>query len=193
MDADLGGRGRIADSGRHPSNRGEFPMLRLLASLSVCCAAGLLLIGPLAGDFSGPADATAAAVDRTNKTDALPMPPAAQRRSLHRVAVIDVVGVRNASIIYRDREGQVLFRTDPLSNVTVVAKDTVLPEVTVRETVRTTVEEVPVKTEPAPPAKATGAPVGCETAFGPVGSRNPAGKIDRCLSDAGAQKLFAIR
>jgi hypothetical protein len=116
-------------------------MLRLLASFCVgCAAAGLLLIGPLAGDFSGPADATAAAVDRTNKTDALPMPPAAQRRSLHRVAVIDVVGVRNASIIYRDREGQVLFRTDPLSNVTVVAKDTVLPEVTVRETVRTTVE-----------------------------------------------------
>jgi hypothetical protein len=168
-------------------------MLRLLASFGVgCAAAGVLLIGSLAGTDNSPvpAEPTVAAIDRTNKTDALPMQPAGSRTSQHRVAVIEVVGVRDASIVYRDREGQVLFRTDPLSNVTVVVKDTVLPEVTVRETMRTKVEKVPLET-PGLPTKPPDAPAGCESAFGPTGSRSPGVTIDRCLSDVGPQPHYS--
>ncbi|HUI95940.1 MAG TPA: hypothetical protein VLX44_09330, partial [Xanthobacteraceae bacterium] len=35
------------------------------------------------------------------------------------VATVEVVGIHDAAIVYRDRGGRVLFETDPLSNVTV--------------------------------------------------------------------------
>jgi len=168
-------------------------MFRLLASFGVGCAAtGVLLIGSLAGtgNFPVPSDLTATAINRTHKSDALPTPAAAVQPSQHRVAVIEVVGVRDASIVYRDREGQVLFRTDPLSNVTVVVKDTVLPEVTVRETVRTKVEQVPLGSRDLP-AKKPVAPAGCESALGPIESQSPAATIDRCISDAGTLTKYS--
>ena len=74
---------------------------------------------------------TSATVDRTNKGDRLAAPRANVRS---RVAVVEVVGVSDTAIVYRDREGRVLFRTDPVANVTVITKDVELPEVTVRET-----------------------------------------------------------
>src|SRR5687767_13090208 len=37
-----------------------------------------------------------------------------------RIATVEVVGLRDAAIVYRDRDGRELFRTDPLSNVTIV-------------------------------------------------------------------------
>jgi hypothetical protein len=167
-------------------------MFRLFAGFGVgCAAAGILLIGSLAGTDRSPVPVgpIATAIDRTNKTDALPVQPSAPA-SRHRVAVIEVVGVRDASIVYRDREGQVLFRTDPLSNVTVVVKNAALPEVTVRETVRTKVDEVPLRA-PRVPAKKPDAPVGCETPFGPLDSPSPPAAIDRCISDAGAPTKFS--
>jgi hypothetical protein len=169
-------------------------MSRLLVGFGAgCAAAGLLLIGSVAGTdpASVALDLTAQTINRTAKTDALPLRVASLPASQHRVAVIEVVGVRDASIVYRDREGQVLFRTDPLSNVTVVVKDTALPEVTVRETVRTNVEKVPLRS-PDLPAKKPHAPAGCESAFGPPGAHSPAARIDRCISDVGTLKVSAV-
>ena len=86
---------------------------------------------------------TSATVDRTNKGDRLAAPRANVRS---RVAVVEVVGVSDTAIVYRDREGRVLFRTDPVANVTVITKDVELPEVTVRETNSTVPIQMPVKT-----------------------------------------------
>ena len=180
-------------------------MFRLLAGLGAgCVITGVLLIGSLTGTGNAPVPAQpnspaiaalqAAAIDRTHKTDRLPAPAvAAAQPEQHRIAVIEVVGVRDAAIVYRDRDGQVLFRTDPLSNVTVVVKNTLLPEVTVRETVRTAADRVPLMIPDAPP-KARVAPVGCESALGPMGSPSQPAPIDRCISDAGTlQKFSAVQ
>ena len=58
---------------------------------------------------------------RDSKTDALPVPTAPQTRA--EIKSVEVVGVRGASIVYRDRSGNILFQTDPLANVTVVSKN----------------------------------------------------------------------
>ena len=49
------------------------------------------------------------------------------------IATVEVVGLRQPAIVYRDRDGRELYRTDPVNNVTIVIKDLLLPEVTVRE------------------------------------------------------------
>ncbi len=74
------------------------------------------------------------------------------------VTTVEVVGIRDASVIYRDRDGRILFRTDPLSNVTIVAKGVVMPELTVRETLRNT----PTRVEVPAGLQAPPIPVGCE-------------------------------
>jgi hypothetical protein len=83
--------------------------------------------------LTSPQTRTADQLDRSHKGDRLSghKPSVAQDRSV--VTTVEVVGVRDTAIVYRNRDGSVLFRTDPVANVTIVAKDAVLPEVTVRE------------------------------------------------------------
>src|SRR5262249_50248577 len=82
-----------------------------------------------------------------------------------RVATVEVVGVQDAAIVYRDRDGRVLFQTDPLSNVTVISKGFVLPQLTVRETPQSTPAPVvvPNKLEATPAI-----PVGCDPIASPI-------------------------
>jgi hypothetical protein len=87
-----------------------------------------------------------AAVDRTQKGDRLAQPRPASDQDQAKVAVVEVVGVRDTAIVYRDRGGRVLFRTDPVANVTVIAKDVRLPQVTVREDTNAAPQKTPVKT-----------------------------------------------
>ena len=60
------------------------------------------------------------------------------------IAAVEFVGLRDIAIVYRDRDGKVLFQRDPLSNTTVVARDVVLPEATVRDSHRVFVTTVPI-------------------------------------------------
>lgn len=162
----------------------------------------------VSGDWSfgslGRADATtaslAAPIDRTRKSDRLPQ--AAQLApDRHVITSVEVVGLRDAAIVYRDRDGRVLYRSDPLSNATVVAKDVVLPEVTVRETRKSTVEPVAANTAPPvipnqptvsrEPAQPVNAPVkrpripeGCDTAASPIASPQMAHILSKCLVEA---------
>src|SRR3981189_2334814 len=69
--------------------------------------------------------------------------PGLRRSDENTVTTVEVIGLRDASVIYRDRDGRILFQTDPLSNVTIVAKDVVMPELTVRETLPTTPARLP--------------------------------------------------
>jgi hypothetical protein len=117
-------------------------------------------------------------VNRAAKADrvAAPRPSTDRTRS---VVTVEVVGVHDASIVYRDRDGRVLFQTDPLSNVTVISKGFVLPQVTVRETPQSTPAPimVPHNIDAAPKM-----PVGCDPVASPIAEPALARVTGRCLS-----------
>jgi hypothetical protein len=106
----------------------------------------------------------------------------AERREPRQVTTVEVVGLENAAIVYRDRNGEILFRTDPVSNVTVVSKDVVLPEVTIRNQAQTEVQKMPV--ERFQPVLSPTAPVdGCEGAVtAHTGPDHMARQASRCLT-----------
>ncbi len=95
------------------------------------------------------------------------------------VVTVEVVGVHDAAIVYRDRDGRVLFQTDPLSNVTVISKGFVLPQVTVRETPQSTPAPIvaPHNIDAAPAV-----PVGCDPVASPIVEPALARVTGRCLS-----------
>jgi hypothetical protein len=112
------------------------------------------------------------------------------------IAAVEFVGLRDTAIVYRDRDGKVLFQTDPLSNTTVVAKDVMLPEVTVRENHRVVVTTVPimapghtargptpsVETSSRPAPRGPRLPIGCDPAFSPLANSASLNFAGRCLS-----------
>lgn len=96
-----------------------------------------------------------------------------------RVTTVEVVGVQDATIVYRDRDGRVLFQTDPVSNVTVISKGFVLPQLTVRETPQSKPSPVMVpQNREATPA----IPVGCDPIASPIVEPELARMTGRCLS-----------
>lgn len=143
-----------------------------------------------------------ASVNREAKVDPLPVTATAAPKP-NRISVIEVIGVSDAAVVYRDRGGQVLFKTDPLSNVTVVAKNTVLPEVTVRETELEEVMPVPVEqfrnqgavrdvpnaTAPSPANRKI--TEGCESAFSTFLVPSQANNARRCLSSLDDARKFS--
>jgi hypothetical protein len=96
------------------------------------------------------------------------------------IATVEVIGLRDAAIIYRDRDGKVLFRTDPMANVTVVTKNLTLPEVTIKETPRTSVQRVAPAAVPTTLQERKHS-VGCDPAFSPVASPSLSHLTGRCL------------
>jgi hypothetical protein len=124
-------------------------------------------------------------VNRAAKADRVAPPrPFGDRDT---VATVEVIGVHAASIVYRDRAGRLLFQTDPVSNVTVISKGFVLPQLTVRDTphVAPAQIEVPHNLDAAPKM-----PIGCEPLASPIAQPNLSHLPGRCLSqleDAGAR------
>ncbi len=118
--------------------------------------------------------------------------PARPAGAVLSIATVEVVGLRDAAIVYRDREGRELFRTDPLNNVTIVTKGLSLPEVTVRQDANSRARPVPVReidesrdrpaerTRPAAPGRM---PLGCESSFSPVASPSMAHHMGRCMAE----------
>jgi hypothetical protein len=117
------------------------------------------------------------------------------------IAAVEVVGLRSAAIVYRDREGRELFRTDSASNITTVSKGVTLPEVTIRRHAGSTVRPVPVeirdqaqqerneqdgdRTRTSKPQRAK-VPMGCEPSFSPVAQPQLAHHTGRCMAAAPA-------
>ena len=124
-------------------------------------------------------EAPAASVNRTAKSSRLAPAQLQQRADEGKVVTVEVVGVRDAAIIYRDRDGRVLFQTDPVTNVTVISKGFVLPELTVRETKRS--KPVPIEAPREQPAKAKPIPIGCDPAVSPVAQPQLSHLLGRCL------------
>lgn len=126
-------------------------MLRKATGLAGAIAAGALLTtalfvggaNPLASETAASAPTQGTQINRGNKGDALPK--VANNETPKRITTVEVVGVEDAAIVYRDRDGNVLFKTDPVSNVTVVTKGVVLPEVTIRELADSTVQVLPLE------------------------------------------------
>jgi hypothetical protein len=120
---------------------------------------------------------TSQRVNRVVKADRLPTPRATGGDRA--VATVEVIGVRDAAIVYRDRDGRVLFQTEPLTNVTVISKGVVLPQVTVRETPRSRPAPVvvPRNLDAAPVM-----PIGCDPIASPIVEPALARMTGRCLS-----------
>jgi hypothetical protein len=140
--------------------------------------------GPLSRAFSAssgsPGDSFLQATNQSAKADRLqPVRPAETESPI--IATVEVIGLRDAAIIYRDRNGKVLFRTDPMANVTVVTKNLTLPEVTIKETPRTSVQRVPAVIPTTLQERKHS--VGCDPAFSPVASPSLAHLTGRCMAD----------
>jgi hypothetical protein len=153
------------------------------AALLVCTAVVILSASTVGGKLIALQTARAEAAEpsrvgptiaREIKANALPVPAANSVRP--EIKFVEVIGVRDAAIVYRDREGNVLFQTDPLKNVTVVSKNVALPEITIRDTQATEVERLPV--ESSRPAK----PHGCESAFARPSPESLTRTSSRCIT-----------
>jgi hypothetical protein len=122
------------------------------------------------------------AVALSSKGDRLPVAPASSPPRA--VTTVEVVGLSEATIVFKDRDGQVLFRSDPLTSTTVVARNVDIPVVTLR------VEPappppIPVVRKPEPPREGGDSPVtqprppkqiGCEAPVSAL-ARSDAGRI----------------
>jgi hypothetical protein len=130
----------------------------------------------------------AATVDRTNKADRLASARVSDERA--KVTVVEVVGVNDTAVVYRDRDGRVLFRTDPVANVTLIAKDVQLPEVTIRESKSTVPAKMPVKTIQESDSKR---PLdGCDPLVSPLAGSNLSQVPGRCIAANDRPERFAM-
>jgi hypothetical protein len=129
--------------------------------------------------------------ERSHKGDRL-APPAASGRKVV-VSAVEVVGAHRTSIVYRDRDGHVLFRSDPLRHVTLAVKNAVLPQVTIRDDQNTRVAPQNPRVAPqnthvapisAPDAASDPGPLapGCDSAVSPLAAPLLARKASRCLA-----------
>ena len=161
-------------------------MCHITSSLlgGVAALAAWALVAPVEQAKTGvsASEASFAVVNRAPKADRLARPRAA-RTDEDTVTTVEVIGVRDAAIIYRDRDGRVLFQTDPLTNVTVISKGFVLPELTVRESRRSK----PVQMEaPRPPTTKQAIPIGCDPMVSPITQPQLSHLTGRCIVQLGS-------
>jgi hypothetical protein len=131
-------------------------------------------------------------LDRSRKGDRVAPPHQANNDESNnpKIAVVEVVGIRDAAVVYRDRSGRELFRTDPVANVTIVAKGLVLPQVSIRESKQSEVEQVPVgaeRLEVSPELTE-----GCETVVSLFTAPSLSHLVGRCLvAETGTDSKYA--
>jgi hypothetical protein len=136
--------------------------------LGAWAGASLYSGAPRTDGFAPPA----ASVERSHKGSLVARPFGRSGVDIP-IVEVEVNGRLDAAITLRDRDGQVLYRADPINHVTTVAK---------RATSARTVTAPPV-TEPESTApKAPEMPDGCEGAFSPYAAPRMAHVIGRCIS-----------
>ena len=119
-------------------------------------------------------------VDRTFKGDRLTV-AAPARSAPQKIASVEIVGLGNTAVVYRDREGRELFRTDPVSNATVVAKGVSLPEITIRYSGGDSVAPTPAIPPVGRGTPDGKPPVGCEPPISPLAGTAPTSTFSRCI------------
>jgi len=162
-----------------------------LAAVLVVDHVAIPSIGSAVSDWLGRPEAAVSAVDRAHKADRL-TPARAATGKRPAITAVEVVGLRDTAVVYRDREGRVLFRTDPLTNATLVAKDVVLPEITIRDSGRSAVDPVPIDVPARAPERAK-LPPGCDPAFSPLTLPSLSRVPSRCIAENdGPSRLAAL-
>jgi hypothetical protein len=152
-----------------------------LAAVLVVDHLAIPSIGSAVSDWLGSPEAAVSLIDRAHKADRLkPARAAAGQRPA--ITAVEVVGLRDTAVVYRDREGRILFRTDPLSNATLVAKDVILPEITIRDSGRSAVTPVPLEVPARAPERAK-LPPGCDPAFSPLTLPSLSRMPSRCIAE----------
>jgi hypothetical protein len=172
--------------------------------IAIVALSPVIAVGPVIADLGAPAVSAGAGnlaertlaqdVNRARKGDRLPA-GALSRGPKQGIAAVEVVGLDNVAVVYRDRQGRVLFQTDPVSNATIVARGVALPEVTVRESNRAPARALPVEqsNQPAPTSVPTSTmPVGCESAFSAMADRSLARVPARCVSSYDDGRKLAV-
>src|SRR5262245_13347479 len=162
-----------------------------LATVGVLSLAvsGPASLSKVSAALTSPAANAAGQLDRSNKGDRLPINTSAGAQEQAQVTTVEVVGVRNTAIVYRDRDGRVLFRTDPVANVTIVSKNVALPEVTVREHSEAVPTKMPVKTlqEGDKSRKLDG----CDPVASPLAGSAVSQLVGRCIAGLAAGTKLA--
>jgi hypothetical protein len=124
----------------------------------------------------------AAAVNRARKGDRL-QDGSVSRDPAKSIAFIEVVGVNDAAVVYRDRDGRLLFQTDPVANATIVTRGMVLPEVTIRSSATSAAKPLTFEAPRKPKEKTKRVlPDGCESSFSPITDRAMANIPGRCIT-----------
>ena len=106
------------------------------------------------------------------------------------VTSVELVGLSETTVILKDRSGHVLYRSDPQTNTTVVARDADIPvlTVTVKEKDDSSVVPEPVKRiETKDPAAPRGRklPIGCESMVSTLAQSDLPRTPSLCLAQAG--------
>jgi hypothetical protein len=165
-----------------------------LATVGVLSLAvsGPATLSTMSSKLTASAADPAVQIDRSQKGDRLVVKAAAADAQDTKVVTVEVVGVRDTAIVYRDRDGRVLFRTDPVANVTIVSKGVALPEVTVREHSDAVPVKMPVKTlqEGDKSRKLDG----CDPVASPLAGASVSQLVGRCIAaiPAGAKLASAF-
>ena len=126
-------------------------------------------------------------VNRTGKADRL-IAARPKPEPFEKITTVEVIGVRDVAIIYRNRMGEVVFFTDPVNNVTAVAKGVELPEVTIRETLQPAVQRVPVENLREPERQPKLHP-GCLAEASPTSAPALSRRAVHCLTDISPMEL----
>ncbi len=148
-----------------------------------------------AADSAARPGAATTVVERAGKGDRL-APVSAAPPPAAVIATVEVIGLRDAAVVYRGRDGQVLFHSDPVANSTIVARGVVLPEVTIRHSRIENATPAPAPAAgPTPPAAPTAAepkiPEGCDPAFSPLAASARANFSARCLAASESATRYA--
>jgi hypothetical protein len=103
------------------------------------------------------------------------------------VSIVELVGVAQATVILRDRDGKVLYKSDPQAGTTIYARDTDLPVVTLKEAVQVPASQHPVSQRqgnesPREEKQKTRKPVGCLGDVSPLAKASADRMPSLCLA-----------
>ncbi len=107
--------------------------------------------------------------------------------ALATVSTVELVGVSQATVILRDRDGRVLYRSDPQSGVTTFARNTDLPVITLKEEAHRPVAQHPVRRQegneaPQEQKQKRRNPVGCVGDVSPLAKASANRMPSLCLA-----------
>lgn len=109
------------------------------------------------------------------------------------ISIVEIVGLAEATVILRGRNGEVLYRSDPRSGITTIAKNTDMPVLTLKEDM-----QGPAVQHPAAPTSQSGeeprktkrqTPVGCMGDVSPLVSASANRSPSLCLASAESSLL----